>query len=333
MVPFDQASYLSKVRRLRALAEVALEAYLINVRTIEFIKLSANAIFRITDRRDRAYQLRINPLISHHQQAALEEIKWLNHIRKNTNIRVPSLIKNQNGQYVSKCFHPLMSASRLCTLFEWLPGTTRWKSINEDYAFHLGALIALIQKSGKNLKFKHRNYWDADSLVGTTKARFYNVEELTDISSSDQKAITQARRAVHHKLKQYQKMHPDKCGLIHGDMQPNNILVSKEAYSIIDFDDCGMGLYGVDIGTALCAFEHIAEANKRKSFQSLQESLLDGYVEHMPLKAQDIDLIPYFMLSIKLMTIAWLEIRRDNPQVRQYYRTAINRVIKSFNLI
>jgi hypothetical protein len=47
MVTFDQASYLSKIRRLRALAEVALDAYPIKVKSIEFIKLSANAIFKV----------------------------------------------------------------------------------------------------------------------------------------------------------------------------------------------------------------------------------------------------------------------------------------------
>jgi Ser/Thr protein kinase RdoA (MazF antagonist) len=94
-----------------------------------------------------------------------------------------------------------------------------------------------------------------------------------------------------------------------------------------------MGLYGVDLGTALCAFEHVAEGNKRKSFQSLQDSLLQGYVEHMPLTQQDINLLPYFMLSIKLMTIAWLEIRRDNPQISKYHKIAVKRAINFFRSI
>lgn len=330
---FEQASYLSKVMRLRALAQVALDAYPIKVKSIEFIKLSANAIFRVVDSRNKRYQLRINPKIYHNAQAVLEEIKWLNHIKNKTNILVPTPISNKNGEYAIECVHSGVSTPRFCTLFEWLPGKRRWKSIDENYAFNLGLLISQLQQVGKNVNIKHRNYWDADRLVGTTKAKFYNVEKLHDVTITEQKWITTARRVVHHKLKQYEKLHKDKFGLIHGDMQPNNILVDKGKYAVIDFDDCGIGLYGVDLGTALCAFEHIAEGDKRKSFQNLQDSLLQGYAQHMPLTQKDIELLPYFMLSIKLMTIGWLEIRRDNSQIRRYHSIGVKRAIRFFRSI
>ncbi|MBS0289765.1 MAG: phosphotransferase [Proteobacteria bacterium] len=333
MVTFEQASYLSKVKRLRALAEIALGDYPIKVRSIEFIKLSANAIFRVTDNKNKQFQLRINPKIFHNEPAIYEEIKWLNHIKNKTNILVPTPIKNNYGKFAIECFHPMMSSPRFCTLFEWLPGKTKWKTINESYALNLGKLISQLQESGRHLNIKHRIYWNADSLVGTSKAKFYNIEKLHDVTPNQQKLITQARKVTHHKLKQYEKLHKEKYGLIHGDMQPNNILVNKGKYAVIDFDDCGMGLYGVDLGTALCAFEHVAEGNERKNFQSLQDSLLHGYAEHMPLTQQDINLLPYFMLSIKLMTIAWLEIRRDNPQVRGYYQIAVNRAIEFYKKI
>lgn len=331
MIPYEKSSYLSKVRRLRMLAEVVLDSYPIKVKAVDFIKLSANAIFRVVDNRNKGYQLRINPLACHNKQAALEEIKWLNYIKKNTDIIVPTPVKNKNGQYVNEYFHPGVSAPRFCSLFEWLPGKTRWKSINESYAYHLGFLIAQLQQSGKRINIKHRDYWCADRLVGTGRAKFYNVEKLHNVSKKQQEQITQARRLVHHKLKQYEKSNRDKYGLIHGDMQPNNILCHQGKYAVIDFDDCGLGLFGVDLGTALCAFEHVAEGSRRKDFHSLQDALLQGYEEHMPLTQKDLDLLPYFMLSIKLMTIAWLEIRRDNPKMRQYHQIAVKEAITIFN--
>lgn len=111
MIAFEQASYLSKLGRLRILADIALDVYPIKVKSIEFIKLSANAIFRVTDNRNKLYQLRINPSVSHGEEAAREEIQWLNHIKKTTDIRVPTPIQNKKGQYVTSCFHPAMSAS------------------------------------------------------------------------------------------------------------------------------------------------------------------------------------------------------------------------------
>lgn len=331
MISFEQASYLTKVRRLRLLAVELLKSYPLKIKSVEFVKLSANAIFRVTDTKNKRYQLRINPAVYHSKSAVLEEIKWLNHITEKTDIVVPKPIFTIDKQYVIEGHHSLISTSRFCTLFEWLPGKTRWKSINNQYAYNLGSLMAQLQKNGQAVNIKNRHYWSADGLVGTSKAKFYNVEKLHNVSPNEQKIITAARRKTHRKLKQYETSHKNKSGLMHGDMQPNNILCHKGNYAVIDFDDCGVGLYGDELATALCAFEHVAEGNKKKIFLKLRESLFAGYSEYMPLTQQDINLSPYFMLARKLVTIGWLEIRRDNPELRPYHRTGVKRAIKFFN--
>jgi phage protein D len=103
-------------------------------------------------------------------------------------------------------------------MLEWLDGKFLWKGINKKYAYNLGVLMAQLQANGKNLQIKHRcDYWDADALVGTKKARCKNVERLSDISHEQQKIITSAKTFAHEKLKGYQASYPDKFGLIHGD--------------------------------------------------------------------------------------------------------------------
>jgi len=113
-------------------------------------------------------------------------------------------------------------------------------------------------------------------------------------------------------------------------MQPNNVLISKGKYAVIDFDECCVGFYGYDLAGALCAFEHVTEADKSKDFMKLKASLCKGYSEWMPLSEEDIQLIPYFMLASKLMTIAWLEARKDNSSLRYYFPIAIQRAIHFF---
>ena len=327
---FEKVSYLTQVKRLRELANEVVKLYPFKVKTMEFIKYSANAIFKITDTQNKQYVLRINPTGHHTELAILEEITWIHHIINTTNLSVPLPVKTMDEQYVIEAKHPLIDSSRFCIVFEWLPGKKRWKSINEQYAYNLGSVIAKLQKSGQRLEMKHRHNWLADSLVGTDKARFYNIEQLSEVSVEDQKMITAARRVVYDKLKHYEITHKEKIGIIHSDMQPNNILIYKGQYATIDFDESGVGFYGYDLAGALCAFEHVTEADKSKDFMKLREALCKGYSEFMPLPEDDRKLIPYFMLASKLMTIAWLEARKDNSSLRYYFPVAIKRAIHFF---
>ena len=328
--PFEQASYLTQVRRLRILAVDVLKHYPIKIKAINFIKYTANTIFRVIDTQNKSYILRIHPAVYHSEEAILEEINWLRHIRKTTDLLVPIPICTNDNQYVIKLKHPTISTARYCDMFEWLPGKRRWKSVDKKYAYNLGSIVAQLQKNGQEMTIKHRHYWSADGLVGTDNAKFYNVENLSDVTAKEQEIITEARRCAYRTLKQYEDSHKDKTGLIHGDMQPNNILVHKNQYAIIDFDDCGVGLYGDDLATALFAFEYIAEGEKTKNFFELKDTLFRGYAEHMPLTQEDINLSPYFLLARKLITIGWLELRRDNPSLRSYFRVAVVRAIHFF---
>ena len=333
MINFEQASYLSQVRRLRALANDVLRQYPIKVKSIDFIKHGANAIFSVLDRKNNKYLLRIHPVGYHTKQAILEEIKWLKYISGTSDIRVPKPFCSKDGEFVVKCYHPSIDAPRYCDMFEWVPGGFRWKSINDQYAYSLGETIAKLQQNGKSVKTQHRNYWDAGGLVGTDRAKFHNVENLTGISKKRQDLITLARRYARNKLSVFEKKHPRKSGLIHADLHPNNFIYHKEGCSVIDFDDCGVGLYGYDLAVAMFAFEYIAEAEKKINYESIKESLLTGYSQHMPLEQCDLDMSSNLLLARKLSVLAWLESRKENPRLKEFFNKELKRTIKYFKAI
>lgn len=330
IIPFEQASYLTQIIRLRALATDVVKKFPIKVKTLNFIRHNANAIFQIKDTQNKKYCLRIHPVDYNTEDAILEEFKWLNIILETTNIPVPKPIYNHEQKYLAKQTHTGISGLRYCDMLEWLDGKFLWKGINKKYPYNLGVLMAQLQANGKNLQIKHRcDYWDADALVGTEKARCKNVEHLSDISHGQQKIITSARAFVHEKLKGYQASYPDKFGLIHGDLNPNNIIIKNNRYGAIDFDDCGTGLYGVDLATPLIAFEHLAE-DQGKIFNELKEALFLGYSEYMPLTQMDIDMSPYFMLALKLHTLGWVALKKDNPKLRPWILKCAERTIAFF---
>ena len=329
MTPFEKTGYLTQVRCFRRLAEEVIKKYPIKVKSIDFIKYSANAIFKITDSRNKKYILRVNPTNSHTKNAILEEVKWLNYILKKTDILVPKPLYSNEGTYLVEHSLPGILDRSYCVLFEWIEGRFLWKGINKKYAYHVGSLIAKLQESGKQVKTKHRNYWNADGIAGTKKARFANVEQLTGVSTQ-QGIITAARRCAYKKLKHYENTHPEKLGLIHEDLNPNNIIINKGSYGVIDFDDCGVGLYGFDFTEPLIAFGHLTKNKKKREYDVLKEALLQGYSDGAPLTQEDIDMLPYFLLARRLCSIGSLELRKNNPKMRPWFLKGIEETITFF---
>lgn len=326
----EKSTYLTQVKKQRLIALEALAYFPLKVKKIKLKRYAANATFKVTDSRNKNYQLRIHPKEWQTRTAILEEIKWLKYIRNTTDIIVPKPIQAENGQYIIRCQYQSTSSNQYSELFEWLPGRKRWHSINAQYAFDLGELIGKLHKNGQSINIKNRNYWNVESLVGTTQARYYNVEKLSDINKSQQTLISQARKTVYDQLKHYEKTNKDKSGLIHGDTQPNNILYQHHKIAIIDFDDCGIGLYIYELATALHAFHQLTKGNKSKKYEELKEGLFDGYSKYMPLERKDIQLVPFCLLGVRLVTLGWLERHKNNLRLRQYYGQAITELIHHF---
>lgn len=327
-VKFNQASYLSQVRRLRALAQEVLAQYSIKVKTLIFIKHGANAIFRAIDTRHKSYLLRINPHGYHTKQAISEEIQWLNYLSRTSEIQVPKPFPNLSGGFITLAMNERLDAPRFAQVFEWIPGHFKRKSINDKYAHALGETIAKLQLNGKGVKIKHRHYWDTEGLVGSQKAMFHNVDYLSGVTTIQQKTITRARCFSYSKLKQFQKHFPHKLGLIHGDLHPNNFIYHHKNCAAIDFDDCGIGFYGYDLAVVLFAFEHFSELDQNFNYNSLREALLKGYAKHMPFDDQDADMAQIFLLARKLTVLGWLESRKENPRLLAYFKKEITRTCK-----
>lgn len=326
----DQVTYLMQVRKLRKLAFDIVSNYPIKISAINLITYGANAIFKVTDNRNKKYVLRILSSNYHTKEAVLEELKWLEFILKKIDIRVPKAIQNKTGNYIVKTDD---HEPRYCNMFQWIEGKRLWKGIDKNYAYHLGKIMGQLQKNGRGLKIRHRIYWDTEGLVGTKRPRYWNLDNLSSISIKQQDIIKHARQCAYEQLIKYEKFYPEKSGLIHGDLQPNNILVQKSEYAVIDFDDCGIGLFGYDIANALHAFQNLIKGSPEKNYHILEHALIEGYREDMPFDQRDVDILPCFILAQKLNGVAALELRKDTPKLRSYFPIAVEDAINFFKTI
>ena len=119
-VPFEQASYLSQVRRLRALSQEALRLYPLRVEDCRLLGHAENTTFRVTANRGRKFLLRIHRNGYHTRAAILEELRWLQDL--SSSILVPKPVQSRQHQLLETVESAAAAQTRHCTVVQTLPG-------------------------------------------------------------------------------------------------------------------------------------------------------------------------------------------------------------------
>lgn len=87
-------------------------------------------------------------------------------------------------------------------------------------------------------------------------------------------------------------------GLIHNDLQANNLRLHQGALTVIDFDDCEQNWFISDLATALyfTLWEKPQPSQSNEAFATfVLEHLLAGYQRERPLDSTWIEQIPFFL--------------------------------------
>lgn len=324
MNPFSQSSYLAQVRRLRALANKALNQYPIRVKSIEFINHGENTTFQVQSHNGRKYLLRVHRTNYHTPRAIQEELKWLERIAKTTDLAVPIPVRSKNGKLIESVDYPGVDQKRNCDLFAWVDGRFVRKSLSPRHLFQLGQVIGRLQKNSRALPVHHRRYWTAEGLVGKNP-KFGIIDDLAGVSWRQQKVISHARRRTLKKLQWFEKKFPDRLGLIHADLHFGNIITNNGRLGLIDFDDCGFGFHAYDLTSPLLSVQFHLGPKGKKRFPQFKKALIEGYATHMPWDKHDEDVLAHLLLARSLTMLGWLNSRSDNPRLRAYLPKAVKR--------
>jgi len=124
-----------------------------------------------------------------------------------------------------------------------------------------------------------RPTWDAASLVGKD-AHWGDYAELAALAPEQRALMDRAAAIVFRRLDRFGKG-PDRFGLTHGDLMPDNVLVHRGTPSVIDFDDSGFSWFLYDLGTAVSFIEHYPQV------PDMVDSWVRGYRQVRDLPAAD----------------------------------------------
>ena len=293
---------------LHGCAVDALAQWDLDVRSLEFVALRENAVFRGGLADGRAVAVRIHRP-GYHTAAELEsEVEWTTALRA-AGVRTPEVMRARSGAaYVEVPFGA--SETRVVGVSEWVAGEVLATSLLQpsgvDACRRLGVLMAQLHEHAAtwvpSASFT-RHRLDHAGLLGASPwwGRFWEVPEI----SAAQRPVVEAARQYLDELLRGLGTDPRTFGLIHADLLPNNVLVHGGEPYVIDFDDAGFGWYHYDMAVSLY---DIADASLRAERRA---ALLEGYRTVREFAASDEALLPAFHVLRQLQVIGWLHPRID----------------------
>ena len=307
--------------RFRPAALEALKAFPVKSAQVELVSLSENVTFCVTDSDTAAkYVLRLH-------RPGYQTLDGLNSERVWTaalatvGIATQTPLLSNTGQNFHLVNIPETGEQRYAGMTQWVEGTLLSDHLgvgatleNRQNCFRqIGVLAAKIHNQSSEWTTPpgfERPHYDTDGLLGEAPhwGRFWEHPSLT---ATERALLLHTRGQIRDVLQAYP---PTTAiyGLIHADLDPDNILVHEDRVTLIDFDDAGYGWHLYELAAAL-----ISEIGEPDS-PNICEALLAGYCEHRALSERDLALLPMFVLVRGMVMIGWYG-ERPEVEALEYF--------------
>jgi Ser/Thr protein kinase RdoA (MazF antagonist) len=192
-------------------------------------------------------------------------------------------------------------------LFEWLDGQPVSKEMSPSVAHEIAVMMAKLHQQAVHYQPEDfaGTWYNYDSFFGpdswwSTQAPVRLADDYPRMESAIEKIKA---------LLQVMGRSPLHFGMIHSDVHFGNVLQTPAGLSIIDFGDCGMGHYLLDMAVTEAEFQDYDDAD------ALIESFRKGYgsVTGAVPRGEDIRL---FGILASLLFFEWV-FESENEQVYQ----------------
>jgi Ser/Thr protein kinase RdoA (MazF antagonist) len=256
----------------RSVALEALRSYDVLPQRVRLAAESFNSIFRVTTAA-AVYALRVGAVLQIHPTGtAAVETAWHRRLREQ-GVLVPDVLANVDGGLATLVADGRAEhGSRACILFEWVAGRSLRTCMTERRAAALGRLSARLHQDGAAwsppvaadvLKADRVLYWRLPDQLAAAGSRFGFGTIFID-------ALARAQ-AVVDSLWQSPPRPPH---LVHGDLTPQNVIVSpRNGLVPIDFQDTMRGFEVQDLSITVAALRRYPEGDR------LADAFRSGYGE------------------------------------------------------
>lgn len=304
---FYQAPPDEQVRRLAALAAIALPQWGLEGADVTQVAYRENMTFRVDAGTRGVFALRIhqgNYRTDAQIQSELDLMTYLD----SEGISTPRVVPTQSGALFTTVSADGITEPRQCDLFEWIDGKPLRitgqpigdvEPLAEAYR-DVGRLGARIYNATEKWQMPlgfDRPAWDEAGMYGTP-GNIGDFRNLEGTSDDQMRLLLDVSDKLDGILREFGKA-SDRYGLSQGDFLGENIFVCDDGIRILDFDDAGDSWCLFDIATAL--FDFLGTP----AFDPCLAAFVGGYREHRDLPDEHLTMLPAFVLGRLLSYLGW----------------------------
>lgn len=288
MEPEQNPNYVGKGLILKRLAEAALEEYGLRGARFDLLKgFQGKHLFRVVSAEKGEFLLRMYTerrsnrrlAASFSEEALRSQLLWMEALRRGARLSVPEPIRTTEGALTARASAE-GTEDRNCLLLGWVPGEHKVpKHLTPDDLRIVGAYAARLHLHAERFSVPEgfvRPTWNWGSLFAPS-ARIWHAGSAI-LSEGEMKVLSDTAKSVQETLREL-GTGGGTFGMIHRDLQPENLVFDGERVSAIDFEGCGWGYYLYDLAVLLLRLEESGER-----YEPLRAALLEGYqqVRYLP---------------------------------------------------
>jgi Ser/Thr protein kinase RdoA (MazF antagonist) len=290
---------------VRTLAKSALRDFGFARNRLTQIANRHNDVFRVSVPSGESYALRLQSELLNDRQVR-SQLKWLESLANESDVRVPMPVQTTDGKPFTCVMHA--GVRRRAVLLRWLPGKTA--STRNDSVYRSAAgMIARLHRHAETFRsgpgFSSRKL-DAAWLFGP---RFFIH------SPAARRYLRAAKRKTAQRIEQFVQQamldlgrHPSRFGLIHADLNLDNIVFHRGNASPIDFDEFGRGWYLFDLA------ELIRTSITPDNWRKRKQLALSVYQQTRALHSVEIDGMDPFIVATFVQYLNWAFIHARHEQ-------------------
>jgi Ser/Thr protein kinase RdoA (MazF antagonist) len=313
------------LRRLRELAETALNAYGVKKAGLRFLQYGENAIYRVDLPRSRArtvnspylpnrYVLRLHAMQD--ADAIASELTWLAALNQEAGLPVPAPVATPDGKLLATIVTPGMPQGRVVSLMRWLDGRKIQKGLHPHHLTALGQMVAQLHEFAAGWQPPagfSRFVWDWNSQLGGSMFKHSREELVASMPSKYKEPFEIVSQKIKRVMKSLGK-ESDAFGMIHADLYPENFLFKDGKAYPIDFEDCGFGYWVWDIAIALCKWAWNEEWDR------MRDAFHEGYSQVRTLPDKQWKQLDLFVATQFATMVLWeSEFIKNDPRRQAEY--------------
>ena len=244
---FDQPEEVV-TKELEAFSLEILSRYQIDVKSAVSINYEYNATLKVEATDGRLFALRINTNSPRTPENLRAEIAFVRFLAEDGRVKVPHPVENIDGDFYTSILHDASGRMFHCVVYSWILGEELEGEPTDEQLYALGAAMATMHMVAPGFAlpdgsvlptFDDPLWWTEDFLLS----------EKSVLETEARDVISRALSAIKSGVsKFYENAAPR---IIHADLHGGNVLWHEGGLSVIDFDDCGLGLPLQDLATAL----------------------------------------------------------------------------------